>query len=73
MVNVKRRLAALTAALMPEPLTVICKLPTGEEALLTVDECISAGADPIRVKSGSNIKEAIRLLDYIAGPECVIN
>lgn len=73
MANVKRRLTALTAALMPEPLTVICKLPTGEETFLTVDECISAGADPIRVKDGSKIKEAIRLLNYMAGPECVIN
>lgn len=69
--SIETRLDRLKA-MIPEPLTVICKLPTGEEAHLTVDECIAAKADLIRVQGG-NIKDAYRLLDYMAGPNCVIN
>ena len=64
-ISIHSRLNRLTA-MIPEHLTVVCKLPTGEEAHLTVDECIAAKADPIRVRGG-NLKEARKLLDYMAG------
>lgn len=70
-VSIHSRLNHITA-MMPEPLVVVCKLPTREEAHLTVDECIEAKADPIRVRGG-NLKDARKLLDYMAGPDCVID
>lgn len=58
-------------ALRPAPLMVVCRLPNDEVANLTVDECIAAGADPIRT-SGNNLDDAKRLLVYIGGPDCAI-
>lgn len=71
MPSIIKRLDRLKA-MMPAPLIVICKLPTGEEARLTVDECIAAKADPMRTQ-GNNLKDARKLLNYMAGPNCVID
>lgn len=55
MVSISSRLDRLKAK-VPEPMTVICKLPTGEETVLPVDSCIQAKADFVRVKSGPGWK-----------------
>lgn len=70
--NVRQRIDRLKS-MIPKPMTVICKLPTGEETVLTVDECIQAKADFVRVNSGSRLEDAHRLLDYMCGPNCVID
>ena len=38
---------------------------------MTVDETISSGAD-VQSATGNNLNEIKRLLDYMAGPGCVI-
>ncbi len=72
MKNVLSRLCRLEA-MRPEPLTVLCKLPTGEETVLTVDECIRQRGDFLRVKTRNNLGDVDKLLNYITGEICVIN
>lgn len=57
---------------IPKPLIVICKDATGSVVSVPASVCIKNGYDVIRT-SGNNMKDAARLLDYISGPNCVID
>lgn len=71
MSTILTRLSRLEA-MRPDSLTIICKMPAGEETVMTVDQCIATGADFLRVQSGNDLRDVGRLLDYMAGSACVI-
>ena len=66
------RIERLEKALKPIPVRVLA-IPPGctNPVWLTVDETISSGADVQRV-TGNDMKEIRRVLNYMAGPGCVI-
>lgn len=57
----------------PKPVRVLAIRPgCANPVLITVDELISSDADVQRVY-GNNLNEIKRVLDYMAGPGCVID
>ena len=71
MKTILSRLMALEVK-RPAPLMVTCRMPDGGTAVVDVATCIQARGDPIRTQ-GNNLRDALHLLDYMAGPNCVIN
>lgn len=71
--SIASRLARLEA-IKPSHIRIIFKELDGHIAEVSVDDCVKNGLDPFAAMKirGNNLEEAARLLDYMAGENCVI-